>query len=63
MLIQRNFGDFFKHKVKINDIKIMSYLCADGSYMAGTYPDGKIYHAKSREDAVDEVVRKELKID
>jgi len=45
---------------ELNGVKIMSYLCADGSYVAGTYPDGKIYHAKSREDAVAAVIREEL---
>jgi len=42
---------------EVNGVKIMSYLCADGSYVAGTYPDGKIYHATSREDAVAAVIR------
>lgn len=45
---------------EVNGVKIMSYLCADGSYVAGTYPDGKIYHATSREDAVSAVIREEL---
>lgn len=45
---------------EVNGVKIMSYLCADGSYVAGTYPDGKIYHATSREDAVAAVIREEL---
>lgn len=45
---------------KVGGVEIMSYLCADGSYVAGTYPDGKIYHATSREDAVAAVIREDL---
>jgi hypothetical protein len=39
----------------------MSYLCADGSYIAGIYPDGKLYRGASREEAVDGVARGEFK--
>ncbi|OHB55119.1 MAG: hypothetical protein A2173_04725 [Planctomycetes bacterium RBG_13_44_8b] len=46
---------------KEGDVEIMSYLCADGSYMAAIYPDGKLYRAASREEAVDVVAREELK--
>jgi hypothetical protein len=46
---------------EIDGVKIMSYLCADGSYLAGIYPDGKLYRAKLREEAVDAVIRCELK--
>jgi hypothetical protein len=46
---------------EIDGVKIMSYLCADGSYMAGIYPDGKLYSAKLREEAVDAVIHCEFK--
>lgn len=46
---------------KVSGVEIMSYLCADGSYMAGIYPDGKLYRAASREDAIGAVARGEFK--
>ena len=46
---------------EIDGVKIMSYLCADASYMAGIYPDGKLYRSASREEAVNAVARGEFK--
>jgi len=46
---------------KVGGVEIMSYLCTDGSYMAGIYPDGKLYRAASREEAVGAVARGEFK--
>jgi len=42
---------------EVDGVKIMSYLCADGSYLAGIHPDGKLYRAMSREEAIREVPR------
>ena len=53
----------YRQMFKLHDVegtKIMSYLCAHGSYVAATYPDGKIYRATSRENAVAKVIREDL---